>query len=140
MCYTLEMDAPQREKQRSDTTSCETPDVLSQHCPSNDVLKMIAGKWQMLVLYALRKGKRRYSDLQRSVGGISQKMLTQTLRDLERNGLVKRTVYPVVPPHTEYELTPLGESLEKVAYALGIWAQDNMEAVLTARERYNNGG
>ena len=115
----------------------QTPDVLNLHCPSNRVLKMIAGKWQMLVLYALRKEKRRYSDLQRSVGGISQKMLTQTLRDLERNGLVKRTVYPVVPPHTEYELTALGESLEEVVYALSRWAQDNMAAVLGAREVYD---
>ncbi len=117
--------------------SDRTPNVLSQHCPSNSVLKMVAGKWRVLVLYALRGEKRRYSDLQRSVGGISQKMLTQTLRDLERNGLVERTVYPVVPPHTEYALTPLGESLEEVVHGLGTWAQDHMEAVLGAREAYD---
>ena len=133
------MNSSRQQKKQSDTSSNRTPDVLSQHCPSNSVLKMIAGKWQMLVLHALWFEKRRYSDLQRSVGGISQKMLTQTLRDLERNGLVKRTVYPVVPPHTEYELTALGKGLEKIVYSLGMWAQDNMEAVLGARERYDRG-
>ena len=130
------MTSPRQEKQPE---CADAPNVLSQHCPSNSVLKMVAGKWQVLVLYALRLDKRRYSDLQRSVGGISQKMLTQTLRDLERNGLVERTVYPVVPPHTEYELTELGASLEEVVHDLGVWAQDNMEAVLGARERYDRG-
>ena len=97
---------------------------------------MVASKWSVLILYALRDGKRRYSELQHSVGGISQKMLTQTLRDLERNGLVKRTVYPVVPPHTEYELTNLGHSLEDVIYQLGQWAQQHLGSVLEARQEY----
>ena len=74
---------------------------------------MVAGKWPVLVLYALRCDTLRYSDLQRTVEGISQKMLTQTLRELERNGLVKRTVYPVVPPHTEYCLTELGKTFRR---------------------------
>ncbi len=98
---------------------------------------MVAGKWQVLILYALRGGKRRYSELQHTVEGISQKMLTQTLRELERNGLVKRTSYPVVPPHTEYELTELGAGLEYIVYRLGGWAQDNIRAVLEARQAYD---
>ena len=65
-------------------------------------------------------------------------MLTQTLRDLERHGLVERTVYPVVPPHTEYELTELGQSLEGVVYELGLWAQENMQAAFAAREAYDS--
>lgn len=114
-----------------------TANVLSKSCPSNSVLEMVAGKWQVLILYALRGGKRRYSELQHTVEGISQKMLTQTLRELERNGLVKRTSYPVVPPHTEYELTELGTSLEDIIYRLGGWAQQNIRAVLEAREAYD---
>ena len=111
--------------------------VLSKNCPSHRVLEMVAGKWQVLLLYALRDGKRRYSELQHTVGGISQKMLTQTLRELERNGLVKRTSYPVVPPHTEYELTELGASLESIIYRLGSWAQENIGAVSEARRTYD---
>lgn len=114
-----------------------TTNVLSKNCPSNSVLEMVAGKWQVLILYALRGGKRRYSELQHTVEGISQKMLTQTLRELERNGLVKRTSYPVVPPHTEYELTELGASLEDIIYRLGGWAQENIRAVLEARQAYD---
>lgn len=111
--------------------------VLSRNCPSNSVLEMVAGKWQVLILYALRGGKRRYSELHHTVEGISQKMLTQTLRELERNGLVKRTSYPVVPPHTEYELTGLGASLEDIIHRLGGWAQANIRAVLEARQAYD---
>ena len=113
------------------------PNLLSKDCPSNSVLEMIAGKWSLLLLYALRGGRRRYGELQREVEGISQKMLTQTLRELERDGLVARTVYPVVPPHTEYELTALGQDLQRIVYELGGWAQQNMNAVLAARGEYD---
>ncbi len=82
--------------------------VLNKRCPSNDVLDMVADKWSVMIIYALRQETRRYSDLERMIDGISQKMLTQTLRSLERNGLVERKVYPVVPPHVEYTLTQLG--------------------------------
>ncbi len=133
MCYTLLMDATG--EQRNETTN-----VLSKNCPSNSVLEMVAGKWQVLLLYALRGGKKRYSELQHQVEGISQKMLTQTLRELERNGLVKRTSYPVVPPHTEYELTELGASLEDIIYRLGGWAQEHIQAVFEARHAYDTRG
>lgn len=114
--------------------------VLSQHCPSNSVLELIAGKWSLLVVYALRSGPARYSALHRTVGGISQKMLTQTLRELERDGLISRTVYPVVPPHTEYALTELGHSLQGIAYSLGQWAEGHMNEVLRARAEYDRAG
>jgi DNA-binding HxlR family transcriptional regulator len=111
--------------------------VLNSRCPSNEVLDMIADKWSVLVIYALRNKLRRYSDLERMIDGISQKMLTQTLRKLERNGLVVRTVYPVVPPHVEYELTELGSSLYKVLSPLCKWSQDHMPEILEARENYD---
>ncbi len=130
--------SPQQLENQLDKQCDRSPNVLSQHCPSSNVLKMVAGKWALLVLYALRRETRRYSDLQRRVEGISQKMLTQTLRELERNGLVKRTVYPVVPPHTEYELTELGKSLESVVHGLSLWAQENMREVLFAQEAYDS--
>lgn len=113
--------------------------ILNKRCPSNDVLDMLADKWSMLVIYALKQETRRYSDLTRMINGISQKMLTQTLRNLERNGLVKRTVYPVVPPRVEYELTPLGVSLHKVLNPLCKWSQEHIPEVLEAREVYDLG-
>lgn len=116
--------------------TCTNANVLSQHCPSRTVLDMIASKWSVLILYALRGGTLRYSQLQHAVGGISQKMLTQTLRELERDGLVQRTAYPVVPPHTEYALTPLGQSLEHIVAALGGWAEAHLAQVTAARAAY----
>lgn len=112
--------------------------VLDDRCPSRQVIALIADKWSILILYALsREGTMRYGQLQRTVRGISQKMLTQTLRELERNGLVSRTVYEVVPPQVEYELTNLGKSLRRVLSGLCGWAQDNLEQVTRARELYD---
>ena len=85
--------------------------VLNPKCPSRQVLERVGEKWSALVLRVLADGTYRYSDLQRRVGGVSQKMLTQTLRGLERDGLVARHAYPVVPPRVEYSLTPKGEAL-----------------------------
>ena len=116
------------------------PNVLSKNCPSNSVLDMVSGKWNLLILYALRGRTLRYSELERAVEGISQKMLTQTLRELERDGLVDRHVFPVVPPHTEYRLTALGVSLEDIVFRLGGWAQDHMCSVLAARAAYDGEG
>ena len=114
--------------------------ILRRDCPSNKVLELIAGKWSLLTVYALRRGPLRYSELHRAVEGISQKMLTQTLRELERDGLVSRKVYPVVPPHTEYELTALGRSLQGIAFQMGQWAEQHMHAVMQARAGYDRGG
>lgn len=100
---------------------------------------MIADRWSILVLYALKiNGTQRYSQLQNALEGISQKMLTQTLRSLERNGLVNRTSYPVVPPHTEYDLTELGHSLDTLIAPLALWAMQNMPRVLEARSVYDS--
>ena len=113
--------------------------VMSRYCPSQSVLDMIADRWSILVLYALKcYGTQRYSQLQNALEGISQKMLTQTLRSLERDGLVRRTAYPVVPPHTEYDLTELGHSLDEIIAPLAIWAMQNLPRVMEARSLYDS--
>jgi DNA-binding HxlR family transcriptional regulator len=103
-------------------------------------LDLIADKWVVAVLYILSLGTRRYGELQRDIGDISQRMLTRTLRDLERNGLVRRKVYPVVPPMVEYSLTPLGETLNEVLKALCNWSTENFHSVEDARTRYDSPG
>jgi DNA-binding HxlR family transcriptional regulator len=107
-------------------------------CPTRMVLDRIADKWTVLVVSALQRETKRFSVLRREVGGISQKMLTQTLRGLERDGLVTRTVYPTVPPKVEYSLTPLGHTLVKLLDDIRVWAERNIEDVLAAQETYDN--
>jgi len=119
---------------------CPQPvNVRNKYCPSHSVLDIISGKWSVLTLYVLGWGPQRYSALQRTLEGISQKMLTQTLRELERDGLIERTVYPVVPPHTEYTLSALGQSLSVITAQMSGWAEQNMDEVLEARGRYDGG-
>jgi DNA-binding HxlR family transcriptional regulator len=113
-------------------------DVLNPECPSRQVLDRIAEKWTALVIRVLADGTLRYSDLQRRIGGISQKMLTQTLRGLEQDGLVERKVYPVVPPRVEYRLTPLGRTLIEPLDAICNWAETHLPAMLAARARARN--
>jgi DNA-binding HxlR family transcriptional regulator len=110
-------------------------DLMSATCPTRRVLDLVADKWTTLVIYLLSDGTKRYGELQKAIGGISQKMLTQTLRRLEEDGLVKRTVFPVVPPRTEYELTPLGRTLQEPLKALCAWAVQHMGEVEQAREK-----
>jgi len=110
-------------------------DVLDADCPSRQVLDRIADKWTALIIRVLADGTHRFGQLQRRVGGISQKMLTQTLRELERDGLVERTVHPVVPPHVEYRLTPLGRSLRQPLDAICAWAEAHLAQMLAARAR-----
>jgi len=87
----------------------------------------------MITVYTLARGTKRFGQLQREIGGISQRMLTQTLRDLERDGIVKRTVYPVVPPKVDYSLTPLGETLVEALTAVCHWAEGHLSEVEAAR-------
>lgn len=112
-------------------------DVYDARCPSRQVLDRIGDKWTTLLTGALSHGTRRFSELARDVPGISQKMLTSTLRSLERDGMVERRLYPSVPPKVEYTLTPLGEGLEQLHCALRSWAEANIEAVETSRLRYS---
>jgi DNA-binding HxlR family transcriptional regulator len=111
-------------------------DVLAAGCPTRQVIDRIGDKWTLLVLYALRGGTLRFSQLRGLVEGISQKMLTQTLRGLERDGIVSRRVYPTVPPKVEYALTPLGLSLAEVVTGIREWAYTHMDEIAAAREQY----
>ena len=110
-------------------------DVLNPACPSRQILDRIAEKWTALVIRALSDGTQRYSDVHRRIGGISQKMLTQTLRGLERDGLVGRKVYPVVPPRVEYRLTPLGRTLIEPLDAICRWAETHLPELRAAQGR-----
>ena len=119
---------------------CNSPEseVFKADCPTQRVLETIADKWSVIVIYALSKQEtRRYSELQRIIGGISQKMLTQTLRKLERDGLVERHVYPVVPPKVEYSLTPLGKTLTELLKAICKWAEIHLDEIEAARVHYD---
>ena len=107
--------------------------VLDPACASRRLFEAISGKWSPLVMMALKDGKKRHGELRRGLGGISQKMLIQTLRNLERNGLVERKVYPVVPPKVEYSLTPLGMSLQPLLEEICQWSERHLQEVEEAR-------
>jgi DNA-binding HxlR family transcriptional regulator len=114
----------------------EQEPLLAKDCPLRQVLNIIGDKWTLPVLYVLTSGKKRYSELQRQIPGISKKMLTQTLRQLESDNIINRKVYPVVPPKTEYNLTPFGAKLIKPISALADWAcQHESELKLICNRR-----
>jgi DNA-binding HxlR family transcriptional regulator len=103
--------------------------VFNVECPAHQVVARVGNKWTLLVLYALSQGTKRYTELQNQIGRISPKMLTQVLRNLEKDRLVSRKVHPVVPPMVEYSLTPLGLSLAKPLAGLCVWAEDNYSLI-----------
>jgi len=109
--------------------------VLKPQCPSRIVLERIADKWTALIIQVLANGTQRYASLQRAIGGISQKMLTQTLRSLERDGLVLRKVHPVVPPKVEYSLTRLGRTLIDPLRILCRWSERHLPELQANRQR-----
>lgn len=125
-------------QQRRDEARTEF-DAFLASCPSRKLLDRISDKWVALVLKSLHDGPKRYSEVSRQLAGVSQKMLTQTLRSLERDGLVTRTVTPSVPVRVDYELTPLGASLGAVLGQLKEWAEAHMPEVEQARETYDRG-
>ena len=110
--------------------------VFDSNCPTRQVLDCIADKWTVLIIRRLADGTLRFAQLRRSVDGISQKVLTNTLRDLERDGIVTRRIYASVPPKVEYSLTSLGRSLCNLVDGICSWAEANIERVLAAREVY----
>ncbi|WP_181784287.1 winged helix-turn-helix transcriptional regulator [Pseudonocardia pini] len=112
-------------------------DVFLVGCPSRLVLERISDRWVALLLAALSDGPKRYSELGRKVAGVSPKMLTQTLRALERDGLVEREVTPSVPVRVDYRLTSLGEGLHRAVLAVKDWAEAHVDEVLAARDRYD---
>ncbi len=110
------------------------PEIFTLNCPTQQVLDIIGNKWSVIIIYCLAYKPRRYKQLERKIEGISQKVLTQTLRRLESNGLVKRKVYPVVPPQVEYSLTSLGETIIEPLASLAEWSENNFPAIEIARE------
>jgi DNA-binding HxlR family transcriptional regulator len=113
-------------------------DPQSSDCRAvSSVLARVGDKWTVLIVALLGDGPKRFNEIKRMVGGISQRMLTLTLRGLERDGLVTRTVFPTVPPRVDYELTPLGRSLWEPVEALGAWARGNIGEIEAARRRFD---
>lgn len=112
--------------------------IFDTQCEGYQILKKIANKWTILIIYALTQETKRYGDLKQQIAGISPKMLIQNLRNLERTGLVKRHIYPTVPPRVDYSLTPLGESLAEPLAVLGEWAYQHISDVNAAITQYDN--
>ena len=112
-------------------------DVYEDRCPTRMVLDRIADKWALLILDKLRLDPVRFNLLRREIKGISQKVLSQTLKKLERDGLISRQVFPTVPVTVEYSLTPLGRTLTDTVAALAHWAEGNMDAVMAAQRAYD---
>ncbi|MFE5308519.1 winged helix-turn-helix transcriptional regulator [Isoptericola sp. NPDC056573] len=108
-----------------------------EDCEVRQILDRVADKWSLLVIALLERRSLRFTELKREIDGISQRMLTQTLRHLERDGLVRRTVYPVVPPRVDYDLTPLGASLHSTIKALVTWTEEHQREIAVARTRYD---
>jgi DNA-binding HxlR family transcriptional regulator len=112
--------------------------VLHGACVAvREVLNRVGDKWSVLIVQLLADGPKRFSELRRAIEGISQRMLTLTLKGLERDGLVTRTVYPTIPPRVDYELTDLGRTLRKPIQALAKWAQENREQIQLSRNRFD---
>jgi DNA-binding HxlR family transcriptional regulator len=117
----------------TDTIVYRTPDCLKV----SQVLSRIGDKWTVLIIMVLRSNPRRFSEIKRVVEDISQRMLTLTLRNLERDGLIKRTVTPSIPPRVDYELTELGHSLAEPVQALGLWAYHHLPEIDAAHAQYD---
>ncbi len=114
------------------------PDHKSEDCRAvSSVLARVGEKWSVLIISLLGSGPKRFNEIKRMIGGISQRMLTLTLRGLERDGLVKRTVFPTIPPRVEYELTDLGRSLWVPVEALGAWARSHLKEIHASREKFD---
>ena len=112
-------------------------DLYDRNCPSRQLLDRIGDTWSVLIIATLADGPRRYSQLAARIDGISPKMLTQTLRGLERDGMISRTVFPEVPPRVEYDLTGLGRSLLGLVSGMSTWAEEHIDDVIEARVDYD---
>jgi len=116
----------------------QLPDPTTEDCRAvSSILGMVGDKWTVLIVVRLGDGPKRFNEIKRMVGGISQRMLTFTLRGLERDGLVTRTVFPTSPQRVEYELTKLGHSLLEPVSGIGLWARQNRAAIHEARLRFD---
>lgn len=110
-------------------------EVFAAACPSRAILNHVTSRWGVLVLVALLEGTHRFSELRRKIGGVSEKMLAQTLVQLEQDGFVDRVSYPVVPPHVEYSLTPLGKQIGTQVDSLVDWIEINLPKILLAQQK-----
>lgn len=123
----------------------EAPDILPGPgsvpppggCRASEVLGRVGDKWSLQVIFSLGEGTKRFTDLKRGISGISQRMLTVTLRGLERDGIVTRTMYPVMPPRVDYALTPMGQTLLSVACTLIGWVHEHLDEIDAARAAYD---
>lgn len=122
------------------TTAPDAQAGLDTTCRARDVLDRVGDKWSVYVISLLGDGTRRFTDLLRSIEGISQRMLTVTLRGLERDGIVTRTVYPIVPPRVDYALTPMGRTLLATIKELIVWADQHTQEIEAARAQYDARG
>ena len=129
------------ERRRQEGTSLIPGNLhVAEDCRAvSEVLNRVGDKWTVLVVSVLGEGPKRFNELRRALGSISQRMLTLTLRGLERDGLLTRTVFPTIPPRVDYELTSLGRSLLQPVSALGLWARQNRLAIVEARRRFDAG-
>ncbi|EPE8584286.1 winged helix-turn-helix transcriptional regulator [Yersinia enterocolitica] len=110
-------------------------ELLNVDCPSREVLKRVTSRWGVLVLIALSNETLRFSALRRKIGGVSEKMLAQTLQNLEEDGFVDRIAYPVVPPHVEYQLTALGKEVQEQVEGLAVWLEENLHRIMEKRQQ-----
>ena len=116
------------------------PNLYNRDCPSQSILALIGSKWSLLILCSLRGGARRTHDLKRRLSGVSAKMLTQTLRELERHGIVHREDFGEVPPRVEYSLTPLGRSLAALVFDIEEWVMANYTRMTNVVRSYDSSG
>jgi len=124
--------------EHTDLPAPQMPDRDHADCRGvASILARVGDKWSVFVIMMLSDGPKRFNELKRMIGGVSQRMLTRTLRGLERDGLVKRTLYPSVPPRVDYELTALGRSLQKPVKALGLWAFEHGNQIEVSRRAYD---
>jgi DNA-binding HxlR family transcriptional regulator len=119
------------------STRMRRGELFAVECPSREILKHVTSRWGVLVLVALMEGTHRFSELRRKVGGVSEKMLAQTLQYLEKDGFVNRVSLPVVPPHVEYTLTPLGEQVGQQVSSLADWIETNLPKIMRAQQDIN---
>ncbi len=110
-------------------------EVFSTACPSREILNHVTSRWGVLVLVALMEGTHRFSELRRKIDGVSEKMLAQTLQQLEQDGFIDRVAYPVVPPHVEYSLTPLGMQIGSQVDSLVDWIEINLPKIMLAQQK-----
>jgi DNA-binding HxlR family transcriptional regulator len=121
------------EKQATLSQRLTTGDLFATPCPSREILKHVCSRWGVLILIALRSGTHRFSELRRKIGGVSEKMLAQSLQSLTEDGFILRDAHPVVPPFVEYSLTPMGEEVAERIAALADWIESNTMRVVKAR-------